>query len=409
MTSRWRWLVLLVVFAGVMRVGLVLVAPPIEHSDSLTFSERAEKIQDGRQIDAYRTPLYPLFLAAVFARGGDWMTAVILQHLLGLIGVVFVFLAAEAVFAPRPAFVLAFAYSAEWMVLGAEHSILSEALSTPIWAFVIWLVVRKLGNAPRPINAVTVGVAVALCALARPVFLAAVLAMPPLIFWVWRGRRQYRVGLAAACAATSVIFLLPWMLYQQSRLGEVTMGRFAGRNLTIKIVDLIDEDTPAEPRWRDLALQTIEEGGWAEDGWIWMFEMEKNEAMHAIFKAVAKRVGSNDEADGIVTDLTLATIKQKPLGYLKNVALTMFMVVVCNCISFYLWFCVLVGLVCSENTKWPNKKAMRFVVGLAAVMFVTTYAMEDNVDRYILSYWSLLGLILAGVGSWFSRRFRKEA
>jgi hypothetical protein len=186
-----------------------------------------ESAQGAPERQSYRTPGYPLLLAAADYGGARPLVLIFVQALLTGAGVLLVALTARRLWS-EPAGLLAGALAA--LDPFPKHyvpRVLSEALAGFLVAATAYAFVRAWQDRARAWWALT-GLATAALALTRPLFVlvAPLVVLAALLRRSWRG--------ALACAAACALLLAPWLAWEGDVTGRVTMASFGeGWNLLI--------------------------------------------------------------------------------------------------------------------------------------------------------------------------------
>jgi hypothetical protein len=191
----------------------------------------------GFEPELRRTPLYPIFIAAVLASGGDLGTLAAVQHVLGIVTAGLTFGLGRVAFGARAGRVagllagLLAALSGPLIIY--EHYLMSESLFTLVLTLALLVLVTAL-RWPTTAWLLSAGGAIALAGLTRPVGQAVVpigLVVPMLL-----ALPRWRTGLARAglVAVGLVVVLAPWTLRNvvvhgtpgaEGALGQALIGR----------------------------------------------------------------------------------------------------------------------------------------------------------------------------------------
>jgi 4-amino-4-deoxy-L-arabinose transferase-like glycosyltransferase len=182
------------------------------------------------QLPLKRAPLYPLFLSGIIATVGPTLeTMALVQHALGLGSVVLVYLLGALAFGRGTGLLAAAGAALNGPVLLMEHTILSEALFTPLLLAGLLLLLLGLRSG-RYVLFLLAGLALGLGALTRPVAQAILpLAVAAIAFQprAWRSRLMFSCMLGVG-------FLLvvgPWLLRNQAVHGVPTISSGLGDSL----------------------------------------------------------------------------------------------------------------------------------------------------------------------------------
>jgi 4-amino-4-deoxy-L-arabinose transferase-like glycosyltransferase len=180
-----------------------------------------------------RTPLYPFFVAAVLAAGGDLVTLAVAQHVLGVLTAAAAFGLGRVTYGRWTGLIAGLAAALSGPLLIYEHYLMAESLFTLVLTVAVLILVVALRGRGRA-WLFAAGAAVGLAVLTRPVGQVAVpvaLGLPVLLAYPrWRdgARRAGLVGLGL------LIVLLPWMVRNwavhgtfgaEGALGQALIGR----------------------------------------------------------------------------------------------------------------------------------------------------------------------------------------
>ncbi len=180
----------------------------------------------------FRPPGYPFFLAAVYAAlGDDYTTPRMAQFLLGLVGVVIIYLLGRRIFGESTGLVAAALAAVEWIFIYFEGELLEPSLSVVL---ILALVLALLRYRDRAVagRALAAGLALGALSLVRPnaLLLSAVTAL-----WFRRRRGRARwVRDTAVMAAGVGLFILPVAIRNYRVSGDfVPISSNGGINLLI--------------------------------------------------------------------------------------------------------------------------------------------------------------------------------
>ena len=185
---------------------------------------------------AFRTPLYPAFLAACQLLFGSraLVAMAISQHVMGMATALLVGWAAWHVTRQRQAFLVV--YLVSMVSLGAVQYA-NHALSETLFALTIALHIAALAwwhRSPGLAAAAALGATLALTALVRPT--TTYLWVPELLVlavWGGRGRERWwdRAGQPLTFAAVTLLVVLPWLCRNQVILGRPALSSDLGQCL----------------------------------------------------------------------------------------------------------------------------------------------------------------------------------
>lgn len=268
-----------------------------------------------------RAPLYPMFLAGVIAAlGPSPEAAVMVQHALGLGTVALVYFIGALAFGRGAGLIAALVSGINGSLLLMEHTVLSEALLTPILLASLLALLLALRSG-RPALFVLAGLGLGLAALTRPpaaAFLPLVLVVtilqrrsqPPVSVL-----RRWHPRLAAAGLVCLGFLLLvgPWTVRNRLVHGLVTTGGGLGSALfarthrhdtSFTYRDLGDpppDRRTARIRKRVFELARIHKMG-----------SEMHRALKAEFKL------TDTQSDDALRDAAIQVIRQEPERYVRG-------------------------------------------------------------------------------------------
>jgi 4-amino-4-deoxy-L-arabinose transferase-like glycosyltransferase len=230
-----RWALLVALVSLAVRLPWACLAQVAPISDFAGYDSLAWTWLDTGQFesDAYRTPGYPAFLAAVYALfGHSWRAAQIAQSFVGALTSGLLVLLAARVVAPRTAAIAGLVH-ALWITSIAYVAVLaSENLATPVVLAMLFALTAERDTARRRAAMTAVaGALMALAVLIRPANLYLLPAAAVLAVWEPRSARR-RILPAIAFAAAALIAISPWLIRNHERgLGITTVSTAGGVNL----------------------------------------------------------------------------------------------------------------------------------------------------------------------------------
>ena len=171
----------------------------------------------------FRAPLYPWFLAGIFAVFGErLLVARLVQCLLGAASVGLVYLVGRSAFDRRVGFLAALCAATCWVLVYFDGELLLPVLLVPLDLLALWLMLGLATN-PRPARSALAGVWVGVSAIARPDVL---LFAPCVALWLLRrrvpGRPRAWLAAAAFCAAVWLP-ILPITVYNGVAGGDFVL------------------------------------------------------------------------------------------------------------------------------------------------------------------------------------------
>ncbi|MFN8521715.1 MAG: hypothetical protein U0821_01240 [Chloroflexota bacterium] len=176
-----------------------------------------------------RTPLYPVFLASVFAFGGNLATVTAAQHVLGVVTCLLTYVLGRLAFGRIAGTIAGASIAISGPQIIYEHYVMSEVLFTCV--LTAFLVIA-LWSAPRgTLPLIATGIAAALCALTRPIGQAAygLALMGPILIRRTGRKRATLTVLAAFLVASGPWAVRGWLIHGESgatsALGQALIGR----------------------------------------------------------------------------------------------------------------------------------------------------------------------------------------
>jgi 4-amino-4-deoxy-L-arabinose transferase-like glycosyltransferase len=187
--------------------------------------------EDPGEVGLARTPLYPLYLAGVYAVAGVRPWVAILGQILFAAGtLLLVHRLAARWFGPKTGCVAAALYAIDPHSIVGACALLTDTLYTFLLLASVVLFLESL-ETRRRVGAVAAGLLLGAGALIRPVglFLIPVYALVV----VFAGRRALGIAVATATmvAVASALPVLPWMIRNQARWGEFAITTKGGSHL----------------------------------------------------------------------------------------------------------------------------------------------------------------------------------
>lgn len=205
--------------------------------DSLAYHERALAILSGDWLGSgvfYQDPLYPYFLAAVYAVFGVGSLGVLLaQAFLDAGTVLLVFAIAGRVFDARVAWVAGLLAAGYKLFFYYDALLLKVPLSVFLTAALLWLLLRARDR-DAPGAWLAAGAALGAATLTRGNFLLFAPVAAAWAAWVARGRPARRAGAAALLALGAAVAVAPATLHNVLVGGDfVLVTSQAGQNFFI--------------------------------------------------------------------------------------------------------------------------------------------------------------------------------
>ncbi len=222
--THWRTLIGLFLLTVLVRGGAIAVQPERLNDDIDGYRGIAEQAAAGRGFSnpetgkptAFRPPLYPLFLAGIFAAGGGNLGIGLLHGILGLGTVFLTWRLGLRLNLKTGAHWAAIAIAIDPLLLQYSTVPMTETLCAFLAVWGLFLITPLPASRWKKLAA---GVVLGLCALSRPTFF--VFAVPAWAIWVWRTRRSEGL-VASPWLAGLGLFLtvLPWGIRNALVLGQ---------------------------------------------------------------------------------------------------------------------------------------------------------------------------------------------
>jgi len=181
----------------------------------------------------FRTPGYPLFVAALLAVFNSVFAVLVFQNILSVAAAVFLFLILRELFKKDvPAAILAVLFLLDPLLAHYQNTLMTYSLVVFFLALITWLFLRYLSSgrlATMAVFAFSLGAA----ALVKPIFqyLAVIFAVAAL----YRGKKQGRLREAAAAAVLlfAVIFVTvsPWLVRNKIQFGDTHFSSIDWANI----------------------------------------------------------------------------------------------------------------------------------------------------------------------------------
>lgn len=218
---------------ALIRVWLIYAWRPafVGYPDSSTYLYAAQASGHGLLFwNDYRPAGYPLFLSWLHALDASLTFVITIQHLMGLLAALLLYLTVARFAARRwvaliPAAVVALSGSEIYL----EHSALSESLYTLLLVAAIWCAGRSV-DSDNVRRALWLGGAGLLIGLSAPVRSTGIFVAPVLIGWaaVTARERWTRIGAAGAVLLGFCVAFFPYLIYQHSYTGTWGLTRATG-------------------------------------------------------------------------------------------------------------------------------------------------------------------------------------
>ena len=236
---------IIAVLAMIPRLLLLFSLPPLLHLDSDSYFEIVQRFWGGEGFGdlSRRTPLYPLVISiAGHSSRAGLFPVVLLQHLMGVVGAILLYLIARRLFYPSCRLIAAASGLAGGLIVYpalVEQSILSESfyglfLLAAVYLLFIWFQENKSWAA------LCCGVLLGLASLTRPFAGGVFPVWAGLLFLLLDSRKAARFLLL--CGSAFLLLVFPLLLRNYRVMGTLALDQSLGRNL-ISVTDrLVDYD-----------------------------------------------------------------------------------------------------------------------------------------------------------------------
>jgi 4-amino-4-deoxy-L-arabinose transferase-like glycosyltransferase len=273
-----RWLAGIVLLALAVRLLAFAVFSPWEPqiegkvlvNDSLGYYELALQLLEKRSFhdfdagrEAYRTPGYPLFIAAVYAVAGPAPWAVLLlQAFLDVGTLLLLYFFASRFFSPATALVAAGIYAIE------PHAVLYSQLLVTEPLFVLLFLAALLAfvhaqEGRRAGGFALAGALLGLAVLVRPTAQFYALVLVLLVALRYRTRWRVRVTAAAAIVLAYAITVSPWYYRNYTEFGHASLSAQGGDfllNWMAAYTEAVRSNRAVETVRADFASETEKRG-----------------------------------------------------------------------------------------------------------------------------------------------------
>ncbi len=237
------WLMIVFAVAVLVRAGLWLTYPLAETNDTPTYRHLARSLTNKgfANYNGMRTPGYPLFVAITGSDAGLYAA----QLALGLLTTLIIFILAwklsgKAWFGGA----LALAHSLNLGQIFFEASFLSEALATCLLFLVLAGLYSLLASADVPKFyvgiALGVGLAAAILAMTRPLFVFVPFWGALFLAFFWRAPLKTRWSAAILAALPAVITLAVWVGYIYTNFKMLGLDSMGGYHLVNHVTSFFE-------------------------------------------------------------------------------------------------------------------------------------------------------------------------
>jgi len=314
--SAFFWLTVVAICALVVRIpflvnGFSTVASP-DTAEYVTIAE-GFLAGDGFETEMYRTAGYPLFIALISLLPGPTQPAVaLIQHLLGVLLAIGVFLVADRYFGRVTAVVAGFLTAVAPPMLLVEHYVMPDLLFA-------WVVFAGTVMVIEAVNRETVstrllvaaGLAFGLAVHLKPAGQVLIVIVPIVLALVTRSWRPTLRGSAVATAAM-VLVVLPWVVHNAVKYEDPSVSAQGGQALWLRVFD--QDRLPIPTDSAEGALTK----GWYDE----YFEEQPPQSYPASYSYVLGQLVeegySRYEASNLQGDLAMEAIAANPRAYVEG-------------------------------------------------------------------------------------------
>jgi 4-amino-4-deoxy-L-arabinose transferase-like glycosyltransferase len=299
-----RILIILAVLSLILRVVGLVVFGPIVTRDSADYTIPALNVASGEDYfrglekrDVLRTPGYPVFLASVYAVFGENnLVVAILQQLMVVLAAIFVFVVGRKVVGELPGLIGAAVFLLNPYMILFPNFILSEPVSILTLSLLLWLLILAMER-DQSYYFFWSGLLLGYHILCRPPEqLLPLLVLVPLVIKYKSFKRILRPFLLMILGVA--LLVLPWLVYNYARTGNVGFTPLLGRNLALKVAHHTSVTLDLPP---SVEVDSVIE----KRGKVW-------EASNALMQAGYSR----EEVDRIYLQGAMRVVKRRPLAFL---------------------------------------------------------------------------------------------
>ncbi len=199
------------------------------HALGVSLAEGKGFVLDGEPT-AYRTPGYPLILAALYAVfGPSTLSVTIFQAFAGTFSCLLLYLLGVRLLGRQMAFSAAAVFALFPLQIMYVPLLLTETVFTTMLLLMVAAVVEEDDVWDKPLHNIVLGLLIGLMVLVRTV--AGLL--PLIVFWYrFRGHGSWKRNIAALCyiAVGASLLVGPWILRNHAEFGQWTMTNNMGIN-----------------------------------------------------------------------------------------------------------------------------------------------------------------------------------
>ena len=305
--------------ALVVRLAFSFRAPPFVTNDSLSYLLPGFDLVHGAGFQPIlkRPPLYPLFVGGVLGLFGDDLRLLMLvQHLLGVLTVLFTYGIGRMLFGPAGGLVAALLTAISGPIVVTEHYLMSEALFTFLLsaALLSYLAAVRARRQGATIGLLALaGAMLGLAALTRPIAQLILLILAIGLLFLLPRWRPTVCGVVALVALFGIV-VLPWMARNQAVHGTFAIAGGSGEGLAVRTIRYEQRFDFRAPPGGD-PDQTL-----ARARRIYRDEAEDGSAFELRQRLITELDVSEVEAERLMRTIALQAILRQPAYYLQGTA-----------------------------------------------------------------------------------------
>lgn len=306
---------LLLTISVISRVIFSFVYTPKKWPPTYMYLEQAKQFVSG-DFTGYIGRLTPMYSFFMIATGFNFELLAVLQKVMAVVVTILVFLIIRNISGSKKiAFISALAYTlnpSQWLF---ESAYLTETVCIFLLATITYMVIRILdeSHSARWWKYTILGILSAMLLLTRPQYQFMPLLLLIFTLWPLRKASLIRITICAVSLLLPVAVLLgSWLAFQHKHTGRVSTTIMTGTCLMYHPINFI-EYAPDEYS----EVKEILQNGIAE-------YLKRGNSYYGVVEAVIPEIqrtkGMNwAEVDSMYLSMAVATIKAKPLLYLKSV------------------------------------------------------------------------------------------
>lgn len=244
-----RNLIIILIIAFILRIGLYFLALSIHQSllvfhagDTSSYLQPALSLfKTGQFLDfdgepnIFRTPGYSLFLLPGLMANQVESVTIVLQILLSVLTVYFVYQIGSICFNKKVATLAAFLYAIEPLSVLYPTLLLSETLFAALYTLLIYLLLKAIESRDQLIKILPLaGLCLSAAILVRPIAYYLIVLIPILIFFVSVKTGRYKIKIAVVSLLIFLVCLTPvylWKMRNQMTTGYEGISTVTETNL----------------------------------------------------------------------------------------------------------------------------------------------------------------------------------